>query len=178
MAINIIVAVDKNYGIGKGNDLLFRSKKDMARFKELTTGHIVIMGSKTWESLPPSKRPLPDRRNVVVSRRKDYPNDGAFWVEHDLMRALRLYRESGEQDKDLWVIGGAEIYKQALPYADKIYMTVRKEIVDGADTFFPKEELEKFVVGEVEPFEEDGIKYSYVTHYNRWGYDGTWGEER
>lgn len=164
MTINIIVAVDKNYGMGKDNDLLFRSKKDMVRFKDFTTGHIVLMGSRTWESLPPSKRPLPDRRNVVVSRRKDYPNDGVFWVEHDLERALKLYRDSGEQDKILWVIGGAEIYKQSMPYVDNIYMTIRKEKVDGADTFFPKELLDNFFIGEIEDFEEDGIKYSYVTY--------------
>lgn len=166
MTINIIVAVDKNYGIGKGNDLLFRSEKDMARFKDFTTGHIVIMGSKTWESLPPSKRPLPKRRNVVVSRRKDYPNDGVF-VQHDLDKALKLYLDSGEQDKILWVIGGAEVYKQAMPYVDNIYMTVRKEIVNGADTFFPKELLEDFFISEIVDFEEDGVEYAYVTYVTK-----------
>lgn len=161
MSVNIIVAKDLNNGIGKDGDLLFRSSKDLTRFKELTTGHIVIMGSKTWESLPASKRPLPNRRNVIVSRRKGYPNDGAFWVEHDLEKAIKLYKDSGEQEKDLWVIGGHSVYEKALPYADNLYITQRYTAVDGADTFFPPFG-DDFSVTSIEKFKEDEVDYAFI----------------
>lgn len=137
MAIKLIVAVDNSFGIGYKNSLLFRISEDLRRFRELTTGHFVVMGRKTYESLP---KALPERFNVVITRNPSYnPKDHNVIVEKDIEKIVSLYNNTGEQDKDLWVIGGAEIYKEFLPYADEIHLTMIHKSAENVDTYFPME---------------------------------------
>lgn len=114
MSVGLIWAQSTSGVIGRANGIPWRLPEDQARFKELTTGSIVVMGRLTWESLPAKVRPLPGRRNVVVTRQADYMADGAT-VVGDLEQALT--------DDDTWIIGGAQIYAQALGYATRCEVT-------------------------------------------------------
>ena len=169
MVIKLIVAVDSNYGMGYNNDLLFRIKEDLQRFRELTTGHFVVMGRKTYESLP---RPLPERTNVVVTRNPDYnPKEQSVIVENDIERIISHYLDTGQQEKDLWVIGGAEIYSQFLPYTDEIHMTMIHKEAENVDTYFPIEKtINGFqeVLSEKSYSEKEDCCITYITH-NRKG---------
>ena len=129
--LSIIVAVAGNRAIGKDNQLLWHLPEDMRYFRETTRGKPVIMGRKTWESLPEKFRPLPGRRNIVVSRNPDYVAAGAE-LAASLDDAVRLAGHDGE----VFVIGGETIYRQALPLADRLYLTEIREAVEG-DAFFP-----------------------------------------
>lgn len=126
--LSIIVAVANNGIIGDQNSLLWHIREDMLRFKRITTGHPVIMGRKTFESIG---RPLPNRTNVVVSR-QNIEIEGCI-VVHSLEEAITSF--SGEEE--IFIIGGAQIYEQALPLADKIYLTLVHRDYDG-DTSFPQ----------------------------------------
>lgn len=129
MTLNIIAAVAENNAIGFQNKLLYHLKDDMRRFRQLTTGHTVIMGRKTFESLPSGA--LPDRRNIVLSRnRREFPGCEAFG---SLQEALNHCAS----DEDVFVIGGESLYRQALPLADRLYMTEIESTPDNADAFFP-----------------------------------------
>lgn len=133
--IKLIVAVDSNYGIGYRNSLLFRVKEDLQRFRELTTGHFVIMGRKTYESLP---KALPERINVVITRNTGFqPKESTVIVENNIHKLINHYLDTGQQDKDLWIIGGEAIYKEFLPYVDKIYLTKIHKEAEKVDTYFP-----------------------------------------
>ncbi len=137
--IKLIVAVDNNFGIGYKNELLFRVKEDLKRFRELTTGHFVVMGRKTYESLP---KALPERVNVVITRNKNYnPKNISVIVEQDINKILSYYISTGQQTKDLWVIGGAEIYEAFLPFADEVHLTMIHKEAKSVDTYFPVEKL-------------------------------------
>ena len=141
--IKLIVAVDNNFGIGYKNDLLFKIPEDLKRFKQLTTGHFVVMGRKTFESLPNA---LPERTNVIITRSDKYkPENPTVIVENDISKIISHYLSTGQQDKDMWVIGGAEIYKQFLPYAEQVYLTMIHKVAKSVDTHFPiNSMLEKF----------------------------------
>jgi dihydrofolate reductase len=128
--ISIIVAVSEDYGIGKDNELLWRIPEDMKRFKSLTYGQSVIMGKKTWESLP--KKPLPGRKNIVLT---DNPLEcidcsiTAYSVEDALDKCGK--------DEEIFIVGGGSIYRQFMPLADRLYIThIHKKA--PADTFFPE----------------------------------------
>ena len=108
--------------IGRGGDIPWRVPEDLARFKRLTMGHTVVMGRRTWESLPARVRPLPGRRNVVLSRQTDFMVDGAE-VVGSLEQALAGSETSSETEPATWVIGGAQIYRLALPYATRCEVT-------------------------------------------------------
>ncbi len=126
--ISIIVATDNKGGIGKDNQLLWHLPNDLKRFKFITNNHVVIMGRKTFESIG---RVLPNRTNVVITRNKDLVFDGCVMCS-SLEEAMERYAA-----EDVFIIGGGEIYKQALPFADKVYLTkVDTEL--EADTFFPE----------------------------------------
>jgi len=131
MLVSLIAAVAENGVIGRSGRLPWRLSADLRRFKRLTMGHAIVMGRKTWESIA---RPLPGRRMVVVSRQADYRADDVTVVA-SLDEALQLARNAG--DEEVFVIGGAEIYRQALPLAQRLYLTRVCASVDG-DTFFPK----------------------------------------
>ena len=152
--MNAIVAVAENGGIGKDNRLLFRISADLKRFKELTSGHTVIMGRKTLQSLP-GGRGLPNRRNIVITRDPDFTAERAE-VVHSVEEALAL------ADDDAFVIGGASIYRAMLPYCDKVYLT-RVYADAEADVFFPA--LDGFHIGtESELMEENGLCFQYVDY--------------
>ena len=118
--MNIIVAVDKNWAIGYQNKLLNSIPEDMKFFRETTTGHVVVMGRKTLESFP-NGRPLKNRTNVVITRRQDYEVPGAV-VVHSVEEALEYLKRF--KSEDIYVIGGASIYEQMLPYCDVAHVTV------------------------------------------------------
>lgn len=131
--ISIIVAIAKNFAIGKKNELLYHMPNDMKRFKETTTGHTVIMGKNTFASFP--KRPLPNRRNIVLALPEEIPSDkeGAEWVT-SLDEAIKT---SKAQSEEVFIIGGAYVYRQCLPLADKLYLTIIEDEPAGADAYFP-----------------------------------------
>lgn len=129
--LHLIAAVTRDGGIGRDNDLLVRLPEDLQRFKRLTLGHPVIMGRRTWESLPPVFRPLPGRQNIVVTRQPDYQADRAT-VVHSLAEALAAAGEAQEA----YVIGGAQLYADALPLADQLDLT-EIDATFTADAFFP-----------------------------------------
>lgn len=152
--ISIIVAVGKNNAIGKNNKLLWDLPGDLQHFKKITTGHTVIMGDKTYQSIG---RPLPNRKNIILSLDEDYKVEGAE-VKNSLEDVLDKYKNSEEE---VFVIGGGIIYKLALPFADKLYITLVDDSPEDADTFFPDYSEFKKVLSE-EKNEENGIKYSFL----------------
>ena len=130
MRISIIAAVARNRAIGNDNKLIYRLPDDMKRFKALTTGNTVLMGRKTFESLP--KGALPNRRNIVLSRtQRDFPGCDTY---SSLDEALKHCSEN----EDIYIIGGAEVYAQALPLADRLCLTEIDDTPDEADAFFPE----------------------------------------
>ncbi|MFC9689805.1 dihydrofolate reductase [Kribbella sp. NPDC056951] len=124
MSIILIAAVGANGVIGRDNDLPWRIREDLQHFKQLTLGHTLVMGRKTYDSIG---RPLPGRRTVVVTRQPDWAADGVQ-VVHTLEEALK-------EDGDLYVAGGGEIYRQAFPYADRLELTEVDQSPDGDVTF-------------------------------------------
>ena len=135
MKISLVVAVADNLAIGREGNLLWRLPKDMQYFKEVTWGHHVLMGRKTWESIPSKYRPLPGRVNVVISRSNDFVAEGCKVVK-SVEEGIEFARLSGELE--LMVIGGGEIYRQTLIMADKIYLTKVHHTFIDADVFFPE----------------------------------------
>lgn len=131
----LIVARAKNGVIGRDGDLPWRLRDDMAFFKKTTTGHPIIMGRKTWESFP--KRPLPNRLNILLTRNSDYEAPGAL-VFSDIDAAIAVARARARQagDTQVFVIGGAEIYRQSLSRADRLYLTEIDAEIEG-DAVFP-----------------------------------------
>ena len=129
--LSLIAAVARQRVIGKDNRLLWHLPADLAYFRETTRGRPVIMGRKTWESLPDKFRPLPGRHNIVVSRNPDYPLTGAT-LSHSLEAAIALAGEGG-----VFVIGGEALYQQALPLAQRLYLTEIDRDFSG-DAFFPE----------------------------------------
>ncbi len=127
--ISIIVAIARNGVIGGDNRLLWHISEDLRRFKALTTGHPVVMGRKTWESLG---RPLPGRTNVVLTRQLDFAPEGAV-VVHSLEEAVRMF----PPQEEVFIIGGGELYAQALPLADRLYITTVEADYEG-DVRFPE----------------------------------------
>ena len=153
--MNLIVATDKNWGIGKNNDLLFHIPKDMKFFRETTTGKTVIMGRKTLESFP-NKKPLPNRRNIVLTRNRDYTIEGAE-VIYDISEL--------NTPNDAFVIGGSEIYKLLLPVCHTAYVT--KVDADGnADKFFP--DLDKDDAWELKETSEPVTDNGYTLTFCRY----------
>ena len=152
-----IVAVSQSWGIGKGGDLLFRLPSDLRRFKAMTTGHTVIMGRKTLDSLPGGKG-LPHRRNLVLSRQSDFAPDRAE-VIHSVEDILKTAED------DAFVIGGQQVYEQLLPHCERVYVT--KVLSDPeADAFFP--DLDKLpewkVASAGEMLTENGLSFQYVEY--------------
>ena len=152
-----IVAVSQSWGIGKGGDLLFRLPSDLRRFKAMTTGHTVIMGRKTLDSLPGGKG-LPHRRNLVLSRQSDFAPDRAE-VIHSAEDILKTAED------DAFVIGGQQVYEQLLPYCARVQVT--KVLSDPeADAFFP--DLDKLpgwkVASAGEMLTENGLSFQYVEY--------------
>ncbi|MFH1744542.1 MAG: dihydrofolate reductase [bacterium] len=155
MTISIIVVIGKNREIGFQNRLLWDLPRDMEHFKKATTGHTVIMGSKTYESIG---NPLPERTNVVIAIEKDYEAEGCL-VTHSIEEALETAKRE-EKNGEIFIIGGASIYKQMLPYADKLYLTIVNDAPE-ADTFFPDYSEFKNIVSEQET-EDQNLKLKFL----------------
>jgi dihydrofolate reductase len=158
MIISIIVATGKNNEIGKGNQLLCHLPADMKHFREITSGHTVIMGRKTFESLPHGA--LPNRRNVVLSRQKDRQMDGVEIYPSLDAAFIKLIDE-----KEVFVIGGAQIYEQVLPVADKLYLTKIHADFPDADAFFPSVNFREWKETGRETFpadEKNPYPYSFI----------------
>lgn len=158
--LSIIAAISSNNVIGKNNKLLWHIPMDLKRFKNITTGKTIIMGRKTFESLPGV---LPKRHHVIITRNKDYMvNDENIEIVNCLKDALTKYENSEEE---VFIIGGGEIYKELLPKVNKIYLTKLNKAYEG-DTYFPKinpfewRELERIDVLEND---SNPTSFSFVT---------------
>lgn len=159
--ISLIAAIGtKTRALGKDNRLLWQIPEDMKRFKTLTLGHPVIMGRKTWESLPEKFRPLPRRLNIVVTHDTSYEALGAQ-VAPSFPEAIS-YAKKGEGAEELFVIGGGELYRAALPFASRLYLTLVDDETEG-DTFFPEyvDEFTEMIADE--PNNERAPRYRFVT---------------
>jgi len=149
--LSLIVAMsEKDRVIGLEGDMPWKLSADLKRFKEITTGHTVLMGRKTWESIPAKFRPLPNRKNIVLTRQEDYIErvPEGVGVSKSLEDALQSYaavRQSAMADEwgDLFVIGGESVFAEALPHANRVYLTVVDYEEEG-DTFFPVDPTEHF----------------------------------
>lgn len=158
MTISLIVAADEKNGIGKNNQLPWHLPADLKHFKTLTTGHPIIMGRKTFESIG---KALPNRRNIVISRQINYLAEGAEVVA-SLPEAFYLCQD----DHEAFVIGGAQIFEQALSQASILYFTVIHHQFD-TDTFFPKIDMAKWIKAESsshEPDEKNIYSYSFIKY--------------
>jgi dihydrofolate reductase len=163
LKVSLVAAVARGGVIGRGGVLPWHLPEDMAHFREVTMGHPVVMGRRTWDSLPDRFRPLPGRRNVVVTR-----NDG--WAAEGAERAgsLDAALELLEREPEVFVIGGAELFAEALPCADELLLTELALDVEG-DTFFPDWDRTDFEEVSREPHvSEDGTPFAFVT-YTRTG---------
>ena len=161
--ISIIVACAGAGAIGRGGDLLFHISDDLKRFKRLTMGKPVIMGRKTFESFPNGA--LPGRRNVVITRQADYSAPSVETAQ-SLDDALSMCAGADE----VFVIGGGEIYRQALPAADRIYLTEIDAEVPDADTFMPEIDMTKWSDTEASAYMTDprkGVRYRFVDMVSR-----------
>lgn len=157
--ISIIVAIAQNYAIGKDNRLLWHISNDLIRFKRITQGHPVIMGKKTFESLP--KAPLPNRSNIVLT---DVPGEKieGCTMAYSIKEALEMCDDAHE----CFIIGGGSVYRQCMPYADKLYITRINKDFEG-DTFFPEiDEKEWRLVEKMDVTDDpqNEFTYSFLTY--------------
>jgi dihydrofolate reductase len=144
-----IVAVDRNGAIGKGGKLPWHYSADMKFFKETTTGNACVMGHKTWLTL---KKPLPNRLNIVLSRKAEIPPQESVVVLRNVESVLSMAKDL---EGDLFVIGGQQVYRSFLPYIEKWIVTEVPLTVEGADTLVPENYLEGFKLTESKKLEDD-----------------------
>lgn len=162
MEVNMIVAAGRDGAIGRGGDLIWHIREDLRRFKSLTMGHPVIMGRKTWESLP--KRPLPGRRNIVVSRNVEFAAEGAEVMTSPEEALAKCQGESP------FIMGGAQIYEAFIPHVTRIHLTEIDDTCQDADAhiLFPLPENEWEATETTESaVTPDGVSYRYVTYRRR-----------
>lgn len=178
MSITAIAAVDENWGIGYNGELLERIPEDMKRFKELTENNIVVMGRKTQESLPNKK--LSNRTNIVLTSKDLNDEDKVFYTDVvglDYLLSLSQIYEMGYDRwqsftdrkmpnlKDIYIIGGASVYKQLLPYCDKIYLTHIYKKYDNVDAYFPEVDMTEWEIESASELKEyNGIQYSFINY--------------
>lgn len=153
----MIAALGKNRELGKDNKLIFDLKKDMAHFKEKTSGHTVVMGRKTFESIG---RALPNRRNIIISRDKEFKTHHDVVIASSIEEALEMVKKI--EREEVFIIGGAQIYESFLPYADKLYLTVVDKEVKDADAFFPEYESEFKKIISSKGEEEGSVKMTFL----------------
>ena len=160
--IAIIAAVGNNLEIGKNNELLWVLPTDLKHFKKTTSGHSVVMGRKTWKSIPKQFRPLPNRKNYILSRDDEFHPRGGIRVG-DLDIMLRMWKNDG-LDETLFVIGGGEIYKESFKYADEVYLTWVYSEFD-ADTFLEGFNADEWVIKERgEKLTENGLDFRIIKY--------------
>ena len=145
MKIKLIAATDLHYGIGKNGNLLFKIPEDLRLFKQFTTGNIVLMGRKTFDSI--GCKSLPDRINIVISSKKDFENAGI--TTFDSMETAVEYSKQNFSDKDLYVIGGGQVYEECIKYADEIILTKYNKVYEDVDIYFPVDIMDNFSETEV-----------------------------
>jgi dihydrofolate reductase len=163
-AVSLIAAVARNGAIGRDNQLLWHDSADQRHFRATTQGHPVLMGRRTWDSLPPRFRPLPGRRNIVLSRGHT-PCPGAE-LAGSLDAALALVADAPR----VFVIGGAELYALALPLADELVLTEIDADFGDADTFFPPWDRSAFDAVDLRPERSDsGVDFRFVTYRRKAG---------
>lgn len=177
--LSIIACISKVHrAIGYKNRLLYAIPSDMTRFRMLTTGHTIIMGRKTFESLPNGA--LPNRRNIVISKTKEQITGCEVYTSLEEALAARK-KEAGnkeevgnkktvgskEASEECFIIGGASIYEQALPFADKLYLTIVEKEPAHADTFFPEINPAEWEVTEKEMRNENGLPFTFLTLYRK-----------
>lgn len=161
--IKILVAFDENRVIGKNNALIWHLPADLQRFKALTTGHVIIMGRKTYESIG---RPLPNRTTIAISRQAEFNPEGIIVVnsmDEAILKAKSISRE------DIYIVGGAEIYQLSLVHADQIWVTQLHDIFDG-DTYFPEIHTDTWEVVAHErgiTDEKNKFQYSFLTYQRK-----------
>lgn len=154
-AISMIVARSRNHVIGRDNQMPWKISADLQFFKRVTMGHPVIMGRKTWESIG---RPLPGRRNIIVSRNADYQATGG-----ELVGSLDEALKSLSEFERVFVIGGEQLFKQAFDKADRLYITEIDLDIDDGDTFFEVPNASNWKEVERTPGSEGDITFSFVT---------------
>ena len=154
--ISIIVDVSEDLGIGKDNELLWHISEDLKRFKRLTTGNAVIMGKKTWESLP--RKPLPGRKNIVLT-------DNSKEVIENAITAYSLHDaiDKCSSEEEIFIIGGGSIYRQYMPLADRLFITHVHRKTE-ADIYFPEIDPAVWEVTEKEEFAGSDIPYTYTIY--------------
>lgn len=177
--LSIIACISKVHrAIGYKNRLLYAIPSDMTRFRMLTTGHTIIMGRKTFESLPNGA--LPNRRNIVISKTREQITGCEVYTSLEEALAARK-EEAGNKESvgnkeevgiketsdECFIIGGASIYEQALPFADKLYLTVVEKEPAHADTFFPEINPAEWEVTEKEMRNENGLPFTFLTLYRK-----------
>jgi len=159
--ISIIVAVANNNVIGKDNSLIWHLPADMKFFKEKTSEHCIITGRKNYESIPEKFRPLPNRTNIVITRQKNYLAPGAIVVD-SIEQAIEKALVTG--DSEIFIIGGAEIYKQCMHLANRIYLTQIHHTFEG-DAFFPELNVNEWKeTAKTEGSVDDKNKYAHTFH--------------
>ncbi len=157
--LSIIAAIGKNRELGKNNDLLWHLPGDLPRFKQITFGHPVIMGRKTHSTFQYKGGPLPGRTNIVITHDPLYQKEG-FVIVHSLEEAFEVAKKSPGAE-EIFVIGGGQIFTQAIDKVDKLYLTTVDAIAD-ADVFFPDYAQFDKVISREEK-EAEGLHYSYLT---------------
>ncbi len=158
MILSMIVAASENNAIGKYNELLWHLPKDLKYFKEVTSGHCIIMGRKTFDSIG---KPLPKRRNIVITRREEFEVEGVE-VANDIEAAIDMVGE----DQEPFIVGGGTIYEQALDYVNRVYLTRVHAHVNG-DTFFPELDLNEWQRVLHESHKKDA-KHAYDFSFEVW----------
>ena len=155
MSVSMIAAVGKNLELGKNNDLIWHFKEDMKFFKDTTMGHTVVMGRKTFESLP---KALPGRKNIVISSNAEYQAQGATVVT-SVEEALQI-----ADNEEIFVLGGGKIYAEFLPYADKLYLTEIDAECEDADTYFPHFNKSDYIKEIINYYNIDGVEFYHVVY--------------
>ena len=155
MTLSIIVAMAANRAIGRNGDLIWHNSRDLKQFKKITSGHTVVMGYKTYLSLP-NQKALPNRRNIILSSRLDKAPEG-FEVVRSIPEALELVKDEDE----VFIMGGGMVYEQFLPFADRLYLTrIGKEF--EADTYFPYINFDEWELVDLEVIDDDeNVDYDY-----------------
>jgi dihydrofolate reductase len=166
MTINIIAAINNTNSIGLDGKLLVKLEKDLHRFRDLTMGHTVVLGRRSFEEIG---KALPGRKNIVLSR-KNYEPPKDVTVIASLETVLEQFKHT---DDILWVCGGEEVFRQAFPYVDRVYLTKIDDATVG-DTFFPIEYFGKnFIEIHKEVHEENGIEFMFLDYMRKGDVDGT-----
>ena len=155
MTISIIVAMAENRAIGKNGDLIWHNSRDLKQFKKITSGHTVIMGYKTYLSLP-NQKALPNRRNIILSSHLDEAPEG-FEIADSIKKALEMVKK----EEEVFIMGGGMVYEQFLPLADRLYLTRIGKSFE-ADTYFPFINFDEWDLVDLEVIDDDPqVDYSY-----------------